>query len=139
MKKFVAILIVLICLLYVFNANKQFTLLDYFKGEYIAYTSRVVDEESQDLGFCYMNSKMAKNGVVGESVKIKNFEISSAIKTLKAEVIFVEQLDGGLTIIYAHTKLISNRVVIHNKNVNLQVAVANDYCVVGWPLILGSY
>ena len=139
MKKLIAVLIVLICLLYVFNVNKQFTLLDYFKGEYLAYTSNMVDEDSFDLGFCYMNSKTIKDGIVGESVKVKNLEVASAIKTLNAKVVSTEQLEDGTVVIYAHTRLISNKVLLNNKNVNLQIAIKDDLCVIGWPLILGSY
>lgn len=139
MKKLIAVLIVLICLLYVFNINKQFTLLDYFKGEYLAYTSNMIDENSFDLGFCYMNSKTLRDGVVGESVKVNNLEVASAIKTLNAKVVNNEQLEDGTLVIYAYSKLIPNKVVLNDENVNLQIAIKDDCCVIGWPLILGAY
>lgn len=138
MKKMIVVIIVfLILFIYIDNTNK-FTLLDYFEGEYTAYTSTKSDN-SVDLGFCYMNFKANVKNVVGESIKIENFEPASAIKTLKAKIVKTEYLDDGTTVIYAITNIINNKVIIDNKYVNLQIAHKDAYSIIGWPLILGSF
>lgn len=118
--------------------TNTFSLLDYFSGNYTVYTS-LAGEECVDLGFCYMNSKPVKEGVVGESVRVENLDISAAIRTLNAKVIKTEYLDDGTTVIYAHTNLINKHVVVEKKKVNLQIAFKDEITTIGWPLILGSF
>ncbi len=77
--------------------------------------------------------------VVGESIKIENFEPIAGLKTLKAKVVATENLDNGATVIYAYTNLIKDSVKIANNDVNLQIAHYDEYTVIGWPLILGSF
>lgn len=139
MKKLLVVLIVFVVLLTGVELKQNFSLLDYFSGEYSVYTSTSNGKDCVDLGFCYMNSKPAKKDVVGESIKIKDFEPVNALKTLSAKVVTTEFLDDGTTVIYAYTKLIYDSVKIDNKNVNLQIAHNEEYCVIGWPLILGSF
>jgi len=121
------------------SENSDFTLLDYFSGQYSAYTSVDSGEESVDLGFCYINSAPVKENVVGESMVINNLEVGSALSALNARVVKTEYLDTGATVIYAYTNLISQDVNIDNEKVNLQIAHYGDYSVIGWPLILGSF
>lgn len=118
----------------------QFSLLDYFDGDYNVYTSTKV-KDSTNLGFCYMSKSVNvdKDSVVGESVKVFNYEPISALKTLNAELITTEVLDDGTVVMYAYTELISDSVKVGNREVNLQLAHNNDYCVIGWPLIMGSF
>ena len=97
-------------------------------------------ESSTDLGFCYMSvDKKVSDNVVGESIKISNFEPISAMKALNAKLIKTETLSNGTIVMYAYTHLIDDTVSVENKKVNLQIACAEDYCIVGWPLILGSF
>ena len=120
------------------NLTSSFSLLDYFYGDYRVYTSTEL-EDSLNLGFCYMSNSKAQKNVVGESLKINNFEPVSALKTLKAKMIKTEHLEDGTTVLYAYTNLIDKTVEVENKKVNLQIACKDDFCVIGWPLILGSF
>lgn len=136
------IISVLIMLLFSCNLNttKNFSLLDYFNGDYTSYSKEYVNNKSIDLGFCYMNNfRISQNIIVGESIKIKDLEVASALKDLQASVVKTETLQDNTIIIYAYTKLINSTKQVDNKNVNLQFAITPHYVVVGWPLILGSY
>ncbi len=139
MKKLAVVVFVFIVLLNSSLDNEQFSLLDYFSGEYTVYTSQANGEDCIDLGFCYMNSKPAINSVVGESVVIQNLEVADALKTLKARVVKTEYLEDGTTVIYGISSLISTTVDVNGQKVNIQIANKDNRYVIGWPLILGSY
>lgn len=139
MKKLMIIIFVFILLIVGNAQTKDFTLLDYFSGEYTAYTTKNAEKDAINLGFCYMNSKPVTTGVVGESIVVNDLEVGKAIETLQARVVKTEYLDNGTTIIYAYTNLILDKVQIDGKHVNIQIATNDDYSVIGWPLILGSY
>ena len=133
------VIIIFIVLLVGKDQTERFTLLDYFSGEYVAYTSSSSGDDCIDLGFCYMNSKPVTNGVIGESIVIHNLEIGDAINLLNARVLKTECLEDGTTVIYAYSNLIKDKVDLDGKKVNLQIANKNDRTVIGWPLILGSF
>lgn len=138
MKKLLVVIIVFLIILSRVEINSSFTLLDYFSGEYIAYTSQELDN-SVDLGFCYMNVHPVDSEIIGESMVILNFEIGEAIDNLNAKVVKTEYLDDGTTVIYAYSKLINEKVEVDGKKVNLQIATKDERTVIGWPLIIGSY
>lgn len=139
MKKLMVVIFMFIVLLSGNEEKEQFSLLNYFSGEYTVYTSNSTGEDSVDLGFCYMNSKPVSEHIVGESMVIMNFEVGNAIKSLNAKVIKTEYLEDGTTVIYAFTNLISEQVQVLGQYVNLQIATKEDRTIIGWPLILGSY
>lgn len=139
MKKIAVVLIMFLIILISAENQTQFSLLNYFSGEYVAYTSKDSTEDSIDLGFCFINSKPVEGCVVGESMVIENFEVSSALSVLNARVVKTEYLEDGTTVIYAYSNLINDKVEVFGRNVNLQVATKNERTVIGWPLILGSY
>lgn len=138
MKKFLIVLIVFLIVLSGVKTSSEFSLLDYFSGEYTVYTSNQ-NKNSIDLGFCYMSTEVNVDGVVGESMVVKNLEVSKALKDLNARVVKSEYLENGTTVIYAYSHLIDDKVTIENNYVNLQIAITGEHAVVGWPLILGSY
>ena len=75
MKKFLIVIAVFLVLICSKNVENDFTLLDYFSGEYTSYTEEIENEESLNLGFCYMQNKgVDKNKLVGESLKIYNIK-----------------------------------------------------------------
>lgn len=122
------------------RVQADFSLCDYFEGEYTYYTESKVDDRSVNLGFCYMNEGGTKvNNVVAESMRIDNFEPGAAIRTLRARVIRTEYLDSGASVIYAYTDLINKNVIVFDEKINLQIACYDDYSIIGWPLILGSF
>lgn len=138
MKKFFIVIIMFLILASSFQ-TRDFSLLDYFDGDYTAYTEISTNENSVDLGFCYMQRNLEnKKYLVGESLKVYNFEIGSALSKLKAKVVKTEVVNDEV-VIYAYTSLIKDNVKVENKLVNLQIASKNDYSVIGWPLILGSF
>ena len=139
MKKILVVIIIFLIVLSGVETKRNFTLLEYFSGEYIVYTSKDNSENSVDLGFCYMNSKPVTNNVIGESISIENLEVGSAITTLKARVIKTETLEDGTCVIYAYSSLIDENITVDGKKVNLQIATKGNRSVIGWPLILGSY
>ena len=139
MKKIAVVLIVFLIILSGVKYENDFTLLNYFSGEYVVYTSEDVEGSGVDLGFCYMNTEPVKNHVVGESVKVRNLEVGKALSTLNARVVNTEYLENDLTVIYAYTNLIKEKVEVSGNLVNLQIAMREDYVIIGWPLILGSY
>lgn len=140
MKKILVVLVLFLIMISGANQQQQFTLLDYFSGSYTVYTKNSVNENSVNLGFCYMNNfQVETQDVEGESVKIENFEPSQAIRVLDAKVIETEYLDNGMVVIYAYTSLIKERVKLGQKHVNLQIAHCDDYTIIGWPLILGGF
>ena len=140
MKKFFIVIVMFLLLISSKNMENNFTLLDYFSGEYISYSEQRENSNSVNLGFCYMQGDgVDKTKLIGESLKIFNFEPVDALKKLNAKVVKTEYLDNGLVVIYAYTNLIQEKVEIDNKNVNIQIAQNDDYSIIGWPLILGSY
>lgn len=139
MKKLMIVIFIFIVLIVGKQGGQTFTLLDYFAGDYTAYTSTSSGEDCVNLGFCYMNSKPVSKGVIGESVVVKNLEVGSAIKVLNARVVKTECLEDGTNVIYAYTGLIEEKVNVDGKTVNLQIATKDEKTVIGWPLILGSF
>lgn len=140
MKKFFIVIAVFLILISSKQVKNDFSLLDYFSGEYTAYTESARSENCLNLGFCYMqDEKVEESELLGESLKVYNFEPIDALKTLKAKLVKTEYLENGTTVIYAYTTLIKEKVEIENKNVNIQIAQNDDYSIIGWPLILGSY
>ncbi len=137
-------LVIIFCLTFIFLSGQpknNFTLLNYFKGDYSAYTETAVLEDNIFLGSCYLNKGRIDDLdlLVGESMVIKNLEAGAVIKLLKANVVKTESLGSGAVVIYANSPLINKSVRISNQKVNLQIAVYADYSVIGWPLILGSF
>lgn len=117
--------------------KKEFSLLSYYSGEYYCY-SNISQENSVNLGTCYMSVNPTKNKV-GESLKINNFSPAQAIEEFNAKVVKTEYLSSGATVIYAYSNLIPEEVEIDGKQVNMQIAYYETYSVIGWPLILGSF
>lgn len=138
MKKIAIILILFLIILSGVESQNDFSLLNYFSGEYIAYSSEDA-EGAVNLGFCYMNSKPIKQDIVGESIKLKNFELGAALQKLNARVVKTEYLDDGTTVVYAYSLLIKDNVEVFGERVNLQVALRDEETIIGWPLILGSF
>ena len=138
MKKFLMFIIIFAILISGIPKHK-FSLLDYFEGDYISYTSTPVGESYINLGSCYMNYVPTSKSLVGESITIKNFEPSQALDVLDAKVVKTEYLQDGATVIYAFSNLIPKTVKVDNKKVNIQIAYYETYSIVGWPLILGSF
>ena len=139
MKKIIIFLILIMVLFYSHNYKNDFTLTDYFSGDY-SYYSNTKNEDSLNLGFCYLSKTKLKNSsTMGESITCKNLEVANAIKVLNAKVVYTEYFENGTTVIYAYSPLINKTVKVKNKNINLQFAITNNSTTIGWPLILGSF
>ncbi len=137
MKKLFMLIIIMAILINGYSDKKEFTLLDYFSGEYVSYANTATTD-SVDLGFCYMNTTFTEDNI-GESIKVKNLEIGQALNDLNANVIDTEYLGGGLVVIYAYSDKINDSVIHKNQKVNLQIANVGDNTIIGWPLILGGF
>ena len=112
MKKFLVVIAVFLVLICSKNVENDFTLLDYFSGEYTSYTEETENEESLNLGFCYMqNVDVDKNKLVGESLKIYNFEPIDALKKLNATLVKTQIIATTIAIIlnfFIYETLINN-------------------------------
>ena len=140
MKKLFVVIVVFLILIGNVGVKNNFTLLDYFDGEYYAYSNSPISNHYIFLGSCYMNiGEVNSNDIVGESMIIENFEPIAAIEELNGKIIFTEFLDTGASVIYAYTDKIGRYVNVNGEKVNIQIAQYNDYSVIGWPLILGSF
>ena len=140
MKKLFVVIVVFLILIGNVGVKNNFTLLDYFDGEYYAYSNSPISNHYIFLGSCYMNiGEVNSNDIVGESMIIENFEPIAAIEELNAKILFTEFLDTGASVIYAYTVQIGRYVNVNGEKVNIQIAQYNDYSVIGWPLILGSF
>ena len=145
MKKIIVILV--LCLLFACNIlikPKEFSLNNYFdSGLLHIYTHRPINETSIAISNLYMstsNKGVIKGDIVGESLYFNNLEVGSAIQNLKAKVKFTEFLDDqNLTLIYAYTTLIPKYEMVNNVKINLQISTCDEYSVIGWPLIYGSF
>lgn len=140
MKK-ILILIVLLLILILNCAKTQddFTLKDYFPtGQLTCYTDDAKQGSSKLLSSVYITNQ--HKSVVGESIFLKNIEIDNAIKTLSAKVVLVETLkEQGLTLLFCHTNKVPTSVDYKGKKINIQIATCEDYTVIGWPMIIGSF
>lgn len=140
MKKLFVVIVVFLILIGNVGVKNNFTLLDFFDGEYYAYSNSPISNHYIFLGSCYMNiGEVNSNDIVGESMIIENFEPIAAIEELNGKIIFTEFLDTGASVIYAYTDQIGRYVNVNGEKVNIQIAQYNDYSVIGWPLILGSF
>ncbi len=141
MKKLFVVIIVFLILIGNIGYQKKFTLLDYFSGDYYAYSNDPISDNYVYLGNCYMNYGKINSTeeIIGESMTIYNFEPVAAIEKLNAKIVFSEYLDNGASVIYAFSDNISRSVMVNNKRVNIQIAYYDDYSIIGWPLILGSF
>lgn len=128
----------MIVLLHGLGVQQNFSLLNYFSGEYYVYTQQRTGVDSINLGFCYMSTEQNVDVKLGESIKVYNIEPVAAIKTLNARIVKTETLSNGTNIFYAYTNLIKECVNVDGHKVNLQVAHNDKYTIIGWPLIIGS-
>jgi len=145
MKKIIVVLIIsLLFACSIFVNSNNFTLTSYFNtGILHIYTNRPINETSIYLANTYMSSNSSgatQKDILGESLYFENLEVGSAIKTLKAKIKFTEYINSqNLTIIYAYSKLIPKYKIINNIKINLQISTCDNYSVIGWPVIYGSF
>lgn len=136
MKKiFIFILLLSILVVHFLQEKSSFSFSDYFSfGDITVYSQ---SDNSSFLPNIEMNGK---GKVVGESIRFNKVEPLSLINTLNAEIKFFEYIENqDLTIIYCYSNLIDKEVTVKNENINLQIAYCEDYTIIGWPLILGSF
>ncbi|MFQ6724290.1 MAG: hypothetical protein ACLRFE_03035 [Clostridia bacterium] len=145
MKKiFIVLILSLVFACNIFIKPNEFSLSNYFNtGILHIYTKRPINETSIAISNLYIsnNNKGAKkNDIVGESIYFTNLEIGSALNKLKAKVKFTEYISQqNLTLIYAYSNLIPKYEIVNNVKINLQISTCNEYSVIGWPLIYGSF
>lgn len=141
MKKLLCILALFIILISNNAKTEDFSLRDYYTGEYFAYSNEPISDKYVNLGSCVMNISEVSDHtkIVGESMTIENFEPISALKQLNAKLIKTENLQTGAQVFYAYSSKINSSVKLDGEKVNLQIAYYGDYSVIGWPLILGSF
>ena len=141
MKKLLCVLTLFIILISNNSTAEDFSLRSYYSGEYVAYSHVPISSEYINLGSAIMNmgELTDKTKIVGESMTIQNFEPIAALKQLDAKLIKTERLDSGAQVFYAYSNKIKSSVEVDGQKVNLQIAYYDEYAVVGWPLILGSF
>ena len=145
MKKIIIVLILsLLFACSILVKPNNFSLNMYFdSGILHIYTKRPINETSLLLANVYMSSSskgVQQNEIIGESLYFENLEVGSALSTLKAKVKFTEYISNQkLTLIYAYSSLIPKYETVNNVKINLQISTCEEYSVVGWPLIYGSF
>lgn len=126
-----------------FVKPKQFNLRSYFNSGILhIYTKYPINNTSLPISNLYMSNctSGSKNQIIGESLYFENLEVGNALSTLKAKIKFIEYLKNQkLTIIYAYTNLIPKYEIVNNIKINLQISTCEQYSVIGWPLIYGSF
>ena len=140
MKKIlILIVLLLILVLNCAKTQKDFTLKDYFPSGHITYyTNSNKDTCTQLLPSVYISDRPKQ--IIGESIFLKNIELGNAIKILSAKVVYVETLkEKGLTILYCNSPKLKTSVKYKNANINLQIVSCENYTIIGWPMILGSF
>lgn len=147
MKKFIFILslsTILGCSIFFKPCKNEFSLTSYFNsGTLYTYTNKSINSSSVKITNNYINldsQGAKKEDIVGESIYFKNLEVGSVLETMKAKVIFIEYLENeNLTIIYTLSPLIPVKKKVKNNYINFQIAISNEYTIIGWPTILGSF
>ncbi len=90
-----------------------------------------------DCGFA------GEESVYADSLRYDFFgdEVSAweAIENLDGKVLWSEQLDCDVTVLYAYSPRIYDSVTLQSRRVNLMVAVSNGQVHIGSPLLEGSY
>ena len=140
MSRFLIFFALILILFYTNKQQNNFTLKNYFDGEYTSYSNNPISSTSIDLGCCFLNySDVKQCELLGESISVDNLEVATALSDLKAKVVKTEFLNDGTTVIYAYSPLINNKVTLNCGAVNLQFALKENHTIIGWPLILGSF
>lgn len=79
------------------------------------------------------------NNVKGQAFFVeKNFDVQSFLKKYNAQILFGEEIDGGISY-YCYSKLIPYSATVKHKRVNIQIYRKNDGVKVGSPIIFGSF
>lgn len=137
MKKiFVLLILLMILLLNSYSNQTDFSFSTYFNsGTITKYT------EDNCNASILPNISINSNGkIIGESIYFEQLEVGNALSTLKAKVLFTEYISNrDLTVIYCSSPLIEKSVMVKDYSVNLQIATTDNYTVIGWPMILGSF
>ncbi len=74
----------------------------------------------------------------GESAQVEGITAEELMKTLRAELLFVEESAGARSY-YCYTDEWTDGVYVGEYYVNLQIAERADGCVVGAPMIFGGF
>ncbi len=75
----------------------------------------------------------------GECVrKDKNFDYAKFLQDIKAEVQFIENIDGGISI-YAFSDYFKNFIKINDRRVNIQIHIKEEKILLATPIIFGSF
>lgn len=69
---------------------------------------------------------------------VDNSDVEALRIRLAAKAVSSQQADG-MDCVYLYSPLLSESVRIDGKIVNMQIAKTDDYLIVGFPLIMGSY
>ncbi|MCQ2564341.1 MAG: YwmB family TATA-box binding protein [Clostridia bacterium] len=138
MKKWFCIIAVFVIVLSGGRGTNNFSLTKYFIGDYFCYTEDKIADESINLGPFYETAELKTTNPLGESMVVENFEPLAALETLDADLISTEII-GSAVVMYAYTPLIKDYKLVAGNKINLQIANYDNYSVIGWPLILGSF
>ena len=140
MKKFIILFIIFLIICCSTYIKHDFTLTSYFNTGTISYYTSTPNNNSTKLADTYLNTQKPSSNIIGESMYFTNIEVITAIKTLKAKLKFTEYLtEQNLTLIYCYTSLIPTYKYVKSHKINLQISVNDNYTIIGWPLIYGSF
>ena len=81
--------------------------------------------------------KLRLKNICGESVDFENFDLDGFLSAYGAEVVFTEELDGGVN--YYCTANLPYSVNLYGKTINLHVCVRGGNARAASPIIFGGY
>ena len=141
--KFLILLMCLYLLVLFFNQyDTSFSLSQQVNGTNLLYYTEIsASENAICCGNLFINTKIENDAkVIGESIEIESEKLESVLKNLKFKFKAKEYIEANnLYVLYGFSDKIPNITHYGNYLTNLQIAVYENYCIIGWPMILGSF
>ena len=155
MKRYIAVIIILILVLIPKGAEFYSLASSYSDGEYCFYIdgdvdsalfTKVVKNGSDTIAYCSLIDvpsiiKEYRGKINGESFTLSGTKltIGEIVTKLDARVVSTGEV-GGIYTVYLYTGRVNTPSVdLFGDKVNIQIALSGDKITVGYPIILGSY
>lgn len=110
---------------------------EYAKDSLTVYTG---SNSSNCKEIKYNQTMLLPAGKTGESFccKLSEINVTKLFKAFNADIVFSEDINEG-TCLYAYSKKIPFYKYVSGKKINLHIFLGKETCVVGTPLIFGSF
>ncbi len=109
-----------------------------YEGKHVYYLDSASSQSLQKTELCGLDFLRVR----GESVYIEGAQgedfVRKVLQEERARVLWVEEV-CGVTSYYCYTPTRRESVFLFGRRVNLHVAVSDNGCVIGCPMIFGGY